>query len=146
MSPWVSILYAGIFGWFAFVWERRLLHSSCATNISNNSTPLHSALNMLIVDISYAGDGESWYWHDEIWRYHTGKHQHHKVLAKWPWVGYFPSQRLNFFICKVQKVIVPEIQEFWEITWNIMLKLWAIIIKIALGAMCWKPGKVSQMR
>ena len=146
MSPWVSISYAGIFVWFSFVRERRLIHSSCATNISNNSTPLHNALNMPIVDISHAGEGESWYWYGEIWRYHAGKHQHHKVLAEWPWVGYFPSQRLNFFICKVQKVIVPEIQECGEITWNIMLKIWAIITKIALGDMWLKPGEVSQMR
>ena len=46
---------------FSFVRERRLIHSSCATNISNNSTPLHNALNMPIVDISHAGEGESWY-------------------------------------------------------------------------------------
>ena len=55
----MSISYAGIFVWFSFVRERRLIHSSCATNISNNSTPLHNALNMLIVDISHAGEGES---------------------------------------------------------------------------------------
>lgn len=41
--------------------EKRLIHSSCATNISNNSTPLHNALKILIVEISYAGERESWY-------------------------------------------------------------------------------------